>query len=168
MSHEWQQGEYRISTDPASLQMDVVHGYLSTSYWASGITRDVLLRAIENSIPFGLYHNGRQVGFARAVTDRATFAYFADVFVLESHRGRGLAQWMVDCALRHPELTGLRNWVLATRDAHELYRRGGYDLLRHPERWMQRRGLVFDGTSGGVPGSPPSATEERTTDRDLA
>jgi len=162
MTHEWLQGEFQVSTDPDRLQMDVIHGYLSTSYWANGITREVLARAIANSIPFGLYHNGRQVGFARAVTDRATFAYFADVFVLETHRGRGLAQWMVDCALRHPELGGLRNWVLATRDAHELYRRAGYAPLRFPDRWMQRHGALYDGASGRGPGVTTEHSKNHT------
>jgi GNAT superfamily N-acetyltransferase len=162
MTHEWQQGEFLVSTDPERLQMDVVHGYLSTSYWSGGITREVLARAIAHSIPFGLYHNGRQVGFARAVSDRATFAYLADVFVLETHRGRGLAQWMVDCALRHPELGGLRNWLLATRDAHELYRRAGYAPLRFPDRWMQRHGVAFDGTSGHGPGPAPDRVANDT------
>ena len=126
MSHEWQQGEYRISTDPASLQMDVVHGYLSTSYWATGITRDVLLRAIENSIPFGLYHNGRQVGFARAVTDFETFAWLADVYVAPAARGRGVATAMTRWLVGLPELGRLRKWVLATRDAQDVYRGVGF------------------------------------------
>jgi GNAT superfamily N-acetyltransferase len=155
MSLEWQRDEYEISTDPERVDLDVVHGYLSTSYWAAGITRERVARAIVNSIPFGLYHHGHQIGFARVVTDRAVFAYLADVFVLESHRGRGLAQWLVDCTLRHPDLAGLRNCLLATRDAHELYRRHGYEPLVNPHRWMQRRGLGFNGDSGTAPSPDP-------------
>jgi GNAT superfamily N-acetyltransferase len=159
MHEQWQQGEFTVSTDPARLDLDVIHGYLSTSYWASGITRETLARAIAGSLPLGLYCNGRQIGFARVITDRATFAYLADVFVLESHRGRGLAQWMVHCALEHPELAGLRNWLLATRDAHELYRRCGYRPLRQPERWMQRRGVGYDGSSGSAPPAEAGKTQ---------
>jgi GNAT superfamily N-acetyltransferase len=161
MHEQWQQDEFTVSTDPARLDLDVIHGYLSTSYWASGITRETLARAIAGSLPLGLYCNGRQIGFARVITDRATFAYLADVFVLESHRGRGLAQWMVQCALEHPELAGLRNWLLATRDAHELYRRCGYDLLRQPERWMQRRGVGYDGSSGAAPADAAKSSGHR-------
>jgi GNAT superfamily N-acetyltransferase len=150
MHHTWQRGDYEVSTDPARLDLDVIHGYLRTSYWASGLDREVLVRAIAGSIPFGLYCSGGQVGFARVVTDRATFGYLADVFVLESHRGRGLAQWVVECALHHPELGGLRNCLLATRDAHALYQRCGYAPLHHPGRWMQRRGVRYDGSSGAA------------------
>ncbi|HYM80712.1 MAG TPA: GNAT family N-acetyltransferase [Candidatus Limnocylindria bacterium] len=153
MHSEWERGDYRVSTDPKRLDLDVIHGYLATSYWAPDITRGSVEKAIAHSISFGLYCLDHQIGFARVISDRATFAYLADVFVLESHRGRGLAQWMVECALAHPDLGGLRNWLLATRDAHELYRRCGYHPLTHPERWMQRRGVAYDRSSGGTPGA---------------
>ncbi|HEY7515804.1 MAG TPA: GNAT family N-acetyltransferase [Vicinamibacteria bacterium] len=126
MSHEWTRGPYRVSTDPRRVDLDVVHGFLSRSYWAEGIPRALVERSIENSLCFGLYDGDRQVGFARAVTDRATFAYLADVFVLESHRKRGLSKWLLECVLSHPELQGLRRWQLATKDAHTLYSRFGF------------------------------------------
>ena len=114
---EWQQGEYTISDDPARLDFDVIHGFLSgESYWARGRSRECVERSIENSLPFGVYRaDGRQVGFARVVTDRATFAWLADVFILPEERGRGLSKWLVECVLAHPELQNLRRWILATR-----------------------------------------------------
>ena len=125
---EWRKGEYTISDDRARLDLDVVHGFLSgESYWARGRSRERVERSIEHSLPFGLYRaDGRQVGFARVVTDRATFAWLADVFVVAEERGRGLSKWLVECILAHPELQGLRRWILATHDAHELYRRYGF------------------------------------------
>ncbi len=127
MSREWIRGRYRVSTDPRRVDMDVVHGYLTRSYWAEGIPRALVERSIHNSLCFGVYDDGRQVGFARVVTDRATYAYLADVFVLEEHRGRGLSKWLLECVLAHPELQGLRRWQLATRDAHSLYARFGFE-----------------------------------------
>jgi N-acetylglutamate synthase-like GNAT family acetyltransferase len=125
---EWRKGEYTISDDPSRLDLDVVHGFLSgESYWARGRSRKRVKRTVENSLPFGVYGaDGRQVGFARVVTDRATFAWLADVFILPEERGRGLSKWLVECILAHPELQGLRRWLLATRDAQELYRRYGF------------------------------------------
>jgi GNAT superfamily N-acetyltransferase len=127
-----------ISTDPALLDVAAVHDFLAHhSYWAAGIPLDVLQRAIAGSLCFGLYDDGRQVGFARAVTDRATFAYLADVYVLESHRGRGLSKWLMECVLAHPALQGLRRVVLVTRDAHGLYDRFGFGPLAEPGRYME-------------------------------
>ena len=125
---EWRNGEYMISDERARLDLDVVHGFLSReSYWARGRSRERVERSIEHSLPFGVYRaDGRQVGFARVVTDRATFAWLADVFVVPEERGRGLSKWLVECVLAHPELQGLRRWILATRDAHGLYRRYGF------------------------------------------
>ena len=125
---EWRQGGYTVSDERARLDLDVVHGFLSgESYWARGRSRERVERSLENSLPFGLYRaDGRQVGFARVVTDRATFAWLADVFVLPEERGRGLSKWLVECVLAHPELQNLRRWLLATRDAQELYRRYGF------------------------------------------
>ncbi|HEX2183426.1 MAG TPA: GNAT family N-acetyltransferase [Rubrobacteraceae bacterium] len=134
---EWHRGEYTISTDPGRVDLDVVHGYLTASYWAAGIPRETVARSIAHSLPFGLYHGARQVGFARAITDRATFAYLADVFVLEEHRGRELGKWLVEVILSHPDLQGLRRWMLATRDAHDLYRRYGFAGLGRPEIFME-------------------------------
>lgn len=139
--------EYLISTEPAWLDLDVIHPFLSEhSYWARGIPRDVVARSIEHSLCFGVYavqnttsnSDRRQIGFARITTDRATFAYLADVFILPEHRGQGLSKRLVEAILAHPDLQGLRRWMLATADAHELYRRFGFTGLSHPERFMQR------------------------------
>ncbi|HEU4995361.1 MAG TPA: GNAT family N-acetyltransferase [Gemmatimonadaceae bacterium] len=130
-------GEYRISTDPARVDVAAVHAFLSTSYWAEGIPREVVARAIAGSLPFSLFHGKTQVGFARVVTDRATFAYLADVYVLEAHRGRGLAVWLIETVMAHPDLQGLRRFSLATRDAHGLYARFGFKPVAAPERLME-------------------------------
>lgn len=136
---EWRRGEYLISTDPAMLDLETIHRFLSgSSYWAAGRPFDVTKRAVANSLSFGLYKSKRQAGFARVVTDRATFAWLADVFVLEEFRGQGLGKWLVGVIIEHPELEGLRRWMLATRDAHELYRKYGFTLFSDPERWMTR------------------------------
>jgi GNAT superfamily N-acetyltransferase len=140
----WSRDGYTIDTDPARLDLGVVHGFLAASYWAEGIPRDVVERSVAGSLNFGLYRDGaaavagEQAGFARVVTDRATFAYLADVFVLEAHRGRGLSKWLMECVTAHPDLQGLRRWVLLTRDAHGLYRRYGFADVANPERWMHR------------------------------
>jgi len=127
-----------ISTDTSLLDVTLIHRYLSEeSYWATGIPRDVVERSIENSLCFGAYDDGRQIGFARAVTDCAVFAYIADVFVLESHRGRGVGKMIMKAIMEHPSLQGLRRWSLATRDAHALYRQFGFTELSKPERMME-------------------------------
>jgi GNAT superfamily N-acetyltransferase len=124
---DWHKGEFTISDDRARLDIAVVHEFLSNeSYWARGRRVEVVRRAVENSLPFGLYRSERQIGFARAVTDYATFAWLADVFVLEEFRGHGLGVWLVETALSHPALQRLRRWILATRDAHALYHRFGF------------------------------------------
>jgi GNAT superfamily N-acetyltransferase len=133
--------DYVISTDPARLDLDLIHDYLSNrSYWAEGRSFAAVQTLIEHSLCFGLYHDGQQVGFARVVTDYATFAWLCDVFVLESHRGRGLGKWLIESVVAHPALQTMRLFLLATRDAHELYRRyGGFETSPTPERWMVRR-----------------------------
>ena len=141
--HSWHRPPYAVSTDPARLDLDVVHGYLAASYWASGIPRDLVRQSIAGSLAVGVYEAAdegreRQVGFARVITDYATFNYLADVFVLESHRGRGLGVWLVECLLAVPELQSARTWLLATRDAHELYRRFGFTEVQ-PGRYMAKR-----------------------------
>jgi len=139
MTDTWSRGEYEISTDRSRLDIDLIHNYLSNeSYWASGRSREVVERSIENSLPFGIYKDGAQVGFARIVTDYATFAWVADVFVLPAHRSRGLSKWLMEVILAHPRLQGFRRWVLSTKDAHELYERYGFIKLHRPERWMER------------------------------
>ena len=129
---------FTISTDPGRLDRAMIHEVLAATYWARGIPRAVVDRSIEGALCFGLYENDRQVGFARVITDRATFAYLADVFVLESHRGRGLARWLMETILAHADLQGLRRWMLLTRDAHPLYRQVGFTELAHPERVMEK------------------------------
>lgn len=132
--------DYELSTDPARMQLDVIHGYLATSYWSPGIRRELVAEAIRNSLVLGVFDraSGAQVAFARVVTDYATFAYLCDVFVLEGHRGRGLSKRMVEHLIADPRLQTLRRWCLATRDAHDLYRRYGFEDAP-PGRWMDRR-----------------------------
>jgi len=127
MTHEWTRGDYTISTDPRRLDLDVIHGFLTRSYWAEGRSRERVALSIAHSLPFGLYHPSGQVGFARVVTDHVVIAYLADVFVLEPHRGRGLAKWLVGTVLDVPEIRRMRRWILGTRDAHGLYRRFGFE-----------------------------------------
>lgn len=135
---EWRRGGYAISTERARLDLALIHEYLSTkSYWARGRDFETVRRAVENSLPFGVYRGARQVGFARVVTDYATFAWLADVFVLEEFRGEGLGKWLVEVVLSHPELQNLRRWTLATRDAHDLYRRHGFVEI-DPAFFMER------------------------------
>jgi GNAT superfamily N-acetyltransferase len=131
-------GEFLVSTDRTLLDVASLHDFLANhSYWAAGIPLEVLQRAIAGSLCFGLYKAGKQVGFARAVTDGATFAYLADVFVLPSHRGRGLSKWLIECVLAHPALQRLRRMVLVTRDAHGLYDCFGFTALAEPGRYME-------------------------------
>ena len=134
----WRRGEYEISTDPDRIDLDLVHGWLAGSYWAAGIPRETVARSIAGSLCFGIYRGARQVGFGRVVSDRATFAWLGDVFVLEEERGRGLAGWLMECVLAHPDLQGLRRFLLATRDAHALYAKHGFKPLAAPERFMER------------------------------
>src|SRR5215469_18411989 len=123
---ERQCGDYLVSTDPARLDLDVIHSYLAGSYWAEGIPRELVARSIENSLCFGVFRGEDQVGFARVVSDYATFAYIGDVFILAQHRGRGLGKFLMECVMKHPELQGLRRWSLVTRDAHGLYKQFGF------------------------------------------
>ena len=135
----WHRDDYSISTDRSRLNLGLIHNYLSTeTYWASGRSREVVERSIENSLSFGVYKGTEQVGFARVVTDYATFAWIADVFILPAHRGRGLSKWLMELMIEHPQLQGFRRWVLATKDAHGLYERFGFITLHRPERWMER------------------------------
>src|SRR5215469_15997251 len=129
--------DYEIDDDPERVDLDVVHDFLAGSYWAEGVPRDVVARSLPNSLVLGLYHDGRQVGFTRVVTDRATFAWVADVFVLPGHRGRGLAHWMMETMLAHPDLAGLRRIMLATSDAHQVYADCGFTPLADPARYME-------------------------------
>ena len=128
---------YEISTDSARLDVDAIHAFLTRSYWSPGIPRATVARAIANSLCFGVFWQGQQVGFARVVTDRTTFAYLCDVYVLEAHRGHGLAKQLMDRVMKHPDLQGLRRMMLATLDAHGLYAQFGFTALGAPDRIME-------------------------------
>lgn len=134
---EVQRDGFTISTDPARLDLDGICSFLSRSYWANARTRETTRRALEHSLCFGVYDGEQQIGFARAVTDYATFAWLADVFIAEEYRGRGLGKWLVEVVLSHPDVQSVPRWFLATRDAHELYRRFGFAALTAPERRME-------------------------------
>jgi GNAT superfamily N-acetyltransferase len=143
MSYTVAKNNYVISTDKSKIDIDYVHGFLSQSYWSPGINIEVVKKAMEGSLCFGIYDNdkqtlpsGRQVGYARMITDKATFGWLADVFIDEGYRGRGLGKWLVDMILAHPDLQGLRRILLATKDAHKLYEHSGFSPISNPERFM--------------------------------
>jgi N-acetylglutamate synthase-like GNAT family acetyltransferase len=138
MAEQWSRDGFRVTTDPDELDIEVVHDFLHQSYWSQGIPLAVLQQALAHSLNFSLRREEQQIGFARVVTDYATFAYVADVFVLPDWRGIGLATWMMTCIVEHPELQGLRRWCLATRDAHRLYAKVGFQPTSIPERWMEK------------------------------
>jgi len=139
----WRRDHYLISTDPSRLDVEGLHRFLSEeAYWSPGVSREVVERSIENSLNFGLYLRDEQVGFARVVTDYSTFAWLADVFVLEPHRSRGLGKWLVETVLSHPDLTTLRRWILATADAHGVYSRFGFRPATDDSRFMVLEGAV--------------------------
>jgi GNAT superfamily N-acetyltransferase len=130
-------GTLSISDDPARLDRVAIRRFLADSYWAKGIPGEVVDRSIDGSLPFGVYEGGALVGFGRVISDYATYAYVADVFVLESHRGRGLALWLMETIRAHPRLQGIRRWNLVTRDAHALYRKAGFRDAENPSRYME-------------------------------
>ena len=138
MHAEHLQGDYRITTDPAHFDIAMVHGYLTSCYWAEGIPRETVKRSIAGALCFGLFERDAQIGFARVITDYATYAYLADVFILEPHRGKGLSTWMMECILADSRLQGLRRWSLVTRDAHGLYEKFGFTALANPQRYMEK------------------------------
>jgi GNAT superfamily N-acetyltransferase len=146
MVREWKREEYTISTDRERLDLDAIHAYLECSYWAKGRSRARVEQSIEQSLPFGLYHCKMQVGFARVLTDYVTLAFLADVFVLDSHRGKGLGAWLVEVVTSLPELRSVRRWHLGTRDAHGLYRKFGFGEPA-PGVYMDR--INLDGDSRG-------------------
>jgi ribosomal protein S18 acetylase RimI-like enzyme len=137
MSFERHREGFTVSTDPARLDVQAIHAFLSTSYWAEGIPRETVERSLRNSLCFGLYEGERQIGLARMITDKATYAYLCDVYVLPEWRGRGLGTWMMECVMAHPDLQGLRRFSLVTRDAHELYRPFGFTEIASPGRYME-------------------------------
>ncbi|WP_277183686.1 GNAT family N-acetyltransferase [Caballeronia sp. BR00000012568055] len=136
---EWTKNAYRVTTDIERFDFDVVHRYLSeVAYWSPGIAREKVERAARHSLAFGLFHGDAQIGYARMITDTATFAYLADVFVLPEHQGAGLGTWMMECVMAHPELQALRRMMLVTSGAHGLYARFGFKASAHPERIMEK------------------------------
>lgn len=138
-NHEWQNGEFTISTAREKLQIDEIQRFLTEeSYWARERTREQTETAIKNSLPFGVYKGENQIGFARVVSDFATFAYLGDVYILKEFRGLGLSKWLMATIVEYPELQGLRRWILATKDAHTLYEKYEFAPLRFPERWMEK------------------------------
>jgi GNAT superfamily N-acetyltransferase len=138
VSREWIRGDCRISTDRASLDVDMIWSFLRESYWAAKIPRDIVERSIEGSLPFGLYRGSRQIGFARVISDMTTFAYLADVFIVDAFRGKGFGRWLIQVIMEHPDLATIRRWSLATRDAHGLYGKFGFTPLRDPSAFMER------------------------------
>ena len=137
MHTEWQRNPLVVSTDPARLDVEAIHGFLTRAYWCAGIPRETVERALHHSLCFGLYDGAAQIGLTRVVTDYATFAYLCDVYVLESHRGRGLGKWLIECVVTHLQPQGLRRLYLVTRDAHGLYAPFGFHPLRRPEDHME-------------------------------
>jgi GNAT superfamily N-acetyltransferase len=136
--YNWQRGEFEITTDQARFDLDVIHDYLAQeSYWAQGIPRPTLEKSVRNSLCFGLFEANRQVGLARVVSDYATIAYLGDVFVLPDYQGRGLAKWLMQCVVAHPDLQNLRRWILVTKDAHGLYRKYGFTQLAQQQNFME-------------------------------
>ena len=128
--------KFYISTEKEKMDIDLIHSFLTRSYWAEGISKEIVSRSIEGALCFGVFENEKQIGFARMITDRATFAYLADVFIIEEYRGRGLSKWLMEVIMSHPDLHGLRRMMLATRDAHELYKKFGFTPLNNVDRWM--------------------------------
>ena len=136
MDYTVTKNEFTISTDKSKIDIRYVHGFLTQPYWSPDIRMETVKRAVEGSLCFGVYHNKAQIGFARMITDIATFAYLADVFIDENYRGKGLGKWRIKVILAHPDLQGLRRIMLATKDAHSLYEQFGFVPFTTPERWM--------------------------------
>jgi GNAT superfamily N-acetyltransferase len=137
MPYERRQDGFTVTTDPDRLDLDAIHAALSQAYWSEGIPKEIVERGLRGSLCFGLYSEEGQIGLARVITDRASFAYLCDVYVLPELRGRGLGKFLIRCVLEHPDLQGLRRFHLVTRDAHELYRPFGFTEVKSPERHME-------------------------------
>ena len=135
---EWRRGEYIVTCDRRRADLDVIARFLGDSYWAKGIPPTLVRRSVEHSLNFILLRAHEQIGFARVITDFATIGYLGDVFVLQPHRGQGLGKWLVQCVMLHPDLQGFRRWLLATRDAHELYKQFGFTPLAKPDVFMEK------------------------------
>ena len=134
----WVNGSFTVTCDPAKMDLDVIAGFLASSYWAKGIPSATVEKSLEHSLCFALLDGNRQVGFARVISDYATIAFLNDVFVLPEYRGKGLSKWLMECVISHSDLQGLRRWILATRDAHGLYAKFGFTSLKRPEIFMER------------------------------
>ena len=132
-------GDFFITTDRAMLDLDVIHGFLSNhAYWCKGIQYETVRKAADHSLNFSVFHQDKQIGYARVISDFATVAYLGDVFILEAYRGQGHSRWLMDQVMTHPDLQGLRRWILLTRDAHELYKKYGWTPIAIPDRWMEK------------------------------
>ena len=159
MHPEWKQNEFVVATDPAKLDGAAIHAFLTRAYWSEQIPREVIERAVHNSLCFGLFDGLVQIGLARVVTDYATFAYLCDVYVLESHRGRGLGKWLIECVMAHPQLQGLRRFNLVTRDVQGLYAPYGFKPLAKPENHMERhKPDIYKTTAAGEQSAAQSAS----------
>ncbi|HEY1047269.1 MAG TPA: GNAT family N-acetyltransferase [Bacteroidia bacterium] len=135
---ELQKNDYSISTDPTKLDINAIHGFLSTeAYWCLNIPKEKVQLSIDHSLCFGVYHQGKQIGFARVISDYSTIAYLGDVYVLDAHRGQGISKWLMEAIMSHPNLQGLRRWILLTGDAHGLYKQFGWTELADPTKWME-------------------------------
>lgn len=130
-------GGFTVTTDKEKIEIDILHNFLNQSYWANGRTKQTIITSIENSLCFSMFKGEKQIGFARVITDYSTFAYLCDVYIEEDYRGNGLGIWMLECILNYPNLLDLKKWLLATRDAHELYRKFGFYSLSNPEKYME-------------------------------
>ncbi|GAB3261318.1 GNAT family N-acetyltransferase [Chitinimonas naiadis] len=137
----WQRGEYEIDTDPARLDLAQAHAFIASTYWAKDIPEATFRRSVAGALCFGVYQGATMIGFARVISDYATIAYLGDVYIAPEARGQGLSKWLMDCIVGHPELQGLRRWILLTGDAHGLYQQYGFTPLAAPERWMERADL---------------------------
>ena len=135
---EWTRGKFTITTNPEDQDLEVIHGFLNQSYWAKGIPKETVARSVKGSLCFALLSDGKQIGFARVISDLATIAYIGDVFVLPEYRGQGLSKWLMECISSHPDLQRMRRWMLATADAHGLYEKYGFTALKQPSVFMER------------------------------
>jgi N-acetylglutamate synthase-like GNAT family acetyltransferase len=138
MEPEWEKDNYLLSTDKSKIDVRIVHHFLTQSYWAENISMEVVQKSIDHSLCFAIYHHQELIGFARVISDFATFAYLADVFIVPKERGKGLSKWLMQTIMDHPQLQRLRRFTLATRDAHKLYAQFGFTAFDKPERWMQK------------------------------
>lgn len=144
MNHEWEKEGYLISTDPSKLDVPAIHRYLTRSTWAAGIDEETVSLSVQNSLNFGIFHQGSQVGFARLITDYATFAYLCDVYVLEEHQGKGLGRWLMECFHAHPVFEKLRRIMLFTTTAPWLYQKFGYQPINRPDyAWAITRPDIY-------------------------